>query len=583
VIRFDVWAPRPHRVALQLEGETLPMERADSGWWSTEADAAPGDRHGFRLDDGEPRPDPRSRRQPDGVPGPSSLVDLGAHRWGDHGFRAPPLGSWVLYELHVGTFTPEGTFDAAVDRLSHLAELGVTTVEVMPVAAFPGRHGWGYDGVQLWATHEPYGGPLALQRFVDAAHQLGLAVVLDVVHNHLGPLGNHLGEFGPYFTDQVRTPWGDAVNLDGAGSDEVRAFLTGSACAWLRDFHLDGLRLDAVHALHDQSARPFLAELAEEVRALEAQLERPLVLIAESDRNDPRLYEPPEAGGIGLHGAWADELHHAVHVALTGERLGYYEDHAGTPGEIVDALAHGYVHRGKRSVHRERRHGRPLDPETPLHRLVVASQNHDQVGNRAVGERLEHLAGDAPSRVAAAIVLLAPALPLLFQGEEWAASSPFQYFTDHPDPGLAEAVRTGRRAEFAAFDWEPEAVPDPQDHDTWRRSCLRWDEVDDERHRSMLDWYRRLIRLRRQVPELRDGRQSRVRPRWDDQQRWFCLERGDVLVAVSLDVPGGGPAAVPVGGSGELLLATDGVGLRDTGSSVSLPAWAVAVVNRNVA
>jgi maltooligosyltrehalose trehalohydrolase len=576
VTRFEVWAPRPDDVALALQASTVPMERRPGGWWTAEVDAAPGDTYGYMLDGGPIRPDPRSRRQPQGVPGPSALVDLGEHRWEDHGFRAPPVGSWILYELHVGTFTADGTFDAAIDRLGHLAELGVTTIEVMPVAAFPGRHGWGYDGVQLWATHEPYGGPAAFQRFVDAAHQLDLAVVLDVVHNHLGPLGNHVAEFGPYFTDRVRTPWGDAVNLDGQGSDEVRAFLTGSACAWLRDFHLDGLRLDAVHALHDDSAVPFLAELAAAVATLESELERPLALIAESDLNDPRLIEPPEASGVGLDGAWADELHHAVHVALTGEQLGYYADHTGTPGELADVLTHGYLHRGTWSAIRGRRHGRALRPETPLDRLVVASQNHDQIGNRATGERLEHLAGAERARVAAALVLLAPATPLLFQGEEWAASTPFQYFTDHPDPDLAEAVRTGRRAEFAAFDWSPEDVPDPQDEATWRASVLQWDELDGPEHGAMFAWYRSLIRLRRTVPGLRDARQHRNHAAWDDDAGWLVLRRGEVVVAATLASPG--PVRLEVPGCSRVLLTTTGAEVDLAAGVAELPPWSVAVL-----
>jgi maltooligosyltrehalose trehalohydrolase len=576
VTRIEVWAPRPEQVALDLRGGAVPMERQPGGWWTVEVHAEPGDTYGFRLDGGPVRPDPRSRRQPQGVPGPSAVADLTAHRWGDGGFRAPPLGSWILYELHVGTFTPHGTFDAAIDRLDHLVELGVTTIEVMPVAAFPGRHGWGYDGVQLWATHEPYGGPAAFQRFVDAAHQLDLAVILDVVHNHLGPLGNHLAEFAPYFTDRVRTPWGDAINLDGPGSDEVRGFLIGSACAWLRDFHLDGLRLDAVHALHDESAVPFLAELADAVASVGSEVERPLVLIAESDLNDPRLIEPREVGGIGLDGAWADELHHALHVGLTGEQLGYYADHAGTPGELADVLTHGYLHRGSWSATRGRRHGRALRPETPLDRLVVASQNHDQVGNRAVGERLEHLAGSDRARVAAALVLLAPGTPLLFQGEEWAASTPFQYFTDHPDPDLAEAVRNGRRAEFSAFDWSPEDVPDPQDEATWLASVLRWDELGHPEHRAMLDWYRTLIRLRRTVPGLRDARQHRNEASWDDEAGWLVLRRGEVVVAVTLASLG--PVRLEVPGCSRLLLASAGAAVDLEEGVAELAPWSIAIV-----
>src|SRR5690606_4672208 len=376
----------------------------------------PGTRYGWSLDGGPVRPDPRGARLPDGVTGPSAVVDLAAHAWGDDGFRAPPLGSWVIYELHVGTFTPEGTLDAAIGRLDHLVELGVTTVEVMPVAAFPGRHGWGYDGVGLYAVHEPYGGPHALQRFVDACHRRGLAVVLDVVYNHLGPSGNHLGEFGPYLTDRAATPWGDAVNLDGPGSDEVRAFLVDNARQWLRDVHVDGLRLDAVQTLHDRSAHPFLAELAEEVAALAASLGRPLVLIAETDANDPRLVEPPEAGGLGLDAMWTDDLHHALHVALTGERGGHHLDFTGAASEVADVLAHGYRYRGRWSPSRGRRHGRPLHPATPLHRLVAGLQNHDQVGNRARAQRRGHHGAHAPLYRASAPVPTPPHPPPVLPG-----------------------------------------------------------------------------------------------------------------------------------------------------------------------
>src|SRR5690606_11712760 len=364
VTTLRVWAPRPRSVAAVVDGRAVPARPAGGGWWEAEVgELAPGTRYGWSLDGGPVRPDPRGARLPDGVTGPSAAVDLAAPAWGADRSRAPPLGPWVIYELHVGTFTPEGSLDAAIGRLDHLVELGVTTVEVMPVAAFPGRHGWGYDGVGLYAVHEPYGGPHALQRFVDACHRRGLAVVLDVVYNHLGPSGNHLGEFGPYLTDRAATPWGDAVNLDGPGSDEVRAFLVDNARQWLRDVHVDGLRLDAVQTLHDRSAHPFLAELAEEVAALAASLGRPLVLIAETDANDPRLVEPPEAGGLGLDAMWTDDLHHALHVALTGERGGHHLDFTGAASEVADVLAHGYRYRGRWSPSRGRRHGRPLHPD----------------------------------------------------------------------------------------------------------------------------------------------------------------------------------------------------------------------------
>jgi maltooligosyltrehalose trehalohydrolase len=582
-----VWAPRPGRVAAVVDGRTVEAEPAGGGWWAADAgEPGPGTRYGWSLDGGPVRADPRGPRLPDGVEGPSAVADLGAHAWGDAGFRAPPLGSWVIYELHVGTFTAEGTFDAAAERLDHLVELGVTTVEVMPVAAFPGRHGWGYDGVALYAVHEPYGGPAAFHRFVDACHGRGLAVVLDVVYNHLGPMGNHLAEFGPYFTDRVATPWGQAVNLDGPGSDEVRRFFVDNALQWLRDFHVDGLRLDAVHALHDESARPFLTELADEVSALAAAVGRPLVLIAESDRSDPRTIEPQEAGGVGLHGMWADDVHHALHVGLTGERDGYYADFTGTPSEIADVLTHGFRFRGTWSPSRARRHGRALHPATPLHRLVAALQTHDQVGNRARGDRIGHLVDPARLYAASAVVLTAPHVPMLFQGEEWCASTPFLYFTDHPDPELAEAVRRGRRREFAAFGWAPGDVPDPQDPATRDSSVLRWDERGTPGHAEMLAWYRDLLALRRREPALRDARQGSVGAAGDDAAGTVVVRRGDVAVVADVGGRGGrvtlagdhdadragDPAAGdPAGGDPpvEVLLASPGS--RLTGGDAVLP------------
>ena len=577
-----VWAPRPDRVAAVVDGRTVAAEPAGGGWWVADVPAerlVAGARYAWSLDGGPPRADPRGRRLPDGVTGPSQVIDLEAHRWTDAGFRAPPLASWAIYELHVGTFTAAGTFDAAIERLDHLVELGVTTVEVMPVAAFPGRHGWGYDGVGLYAVHEPYGGPAAFQRFVDACHGHGLAVVLDVVYNHLGPLGNHLAEFGPYFTDRVATPWGDAVNLDGADSDEVRRFLVDNARQWLRDFHVDGLRLDAVHALHDESARPFLADLADEVAALGAAEARPLVLIAESDRSDPRLIEPAEAGGDGLDGMWADDLHHALHVALTGEGEGYYEDFTGTPTEIADVVAHGYRFRGTWSPHRRRRHGRALDPATPLHRLVAALQTHDQVGNRARGDRLGHLVPPERLYAATALVLTAPHVPMLFQGEEWAASTPFLYFTDHPDPALAEAVRLGRRLEFAAFGWRPDEVPDPQDAATRDASVLAWDERDGAPHAEVLVWYRALLALRRAEPALRDARQSAVAATGDDDGGVVVVCRGELVVVADVGgrgaaveipaAPAGAGVAGPAERQPEVLLASPGSGLDGERAAVA--------------
>ncbi|MGK5632363.1 malto-oligosyltrehalose trehalohydrolase, partial [Streptomyces sp. URMC 123] len=449
---------------------------------------------------------PRAPRRPDGVDGPGAVVDHARFAW-THPWRGRPLPGAVLYELHIGTFTPAGTFEAAAERLGHLAALGVTHVELMPVCPFPGTHGWGYEGVAPWAVHEPYGGPDGLKRLVDAAHGHDLGVVLDVVHNHLGPYGNHLPAFGPYFTDAHHTPWGSAVNLDGPGSDEVRAYLVDSALAWLRDYRLDGLRLDAVHALYDTRAHHFLAELSEAVDALAAALGRPLFLVAESDRNDPRTTAPREQGGLGLHAQWNDDFHHALHTALTGESQGYYADFARGPGGPAHALAKtltgGFFHDGGHSSFRGRRHGRPLDPRAlPAHRLLGYAQTHDQIGNRARGDRLSAALSPGRLACAAALVLLAPFTPMLFMGEEWGARTPWQFFTDHTDPELAEAVRDGRRREFAAHGWAESDIPDPQDPATRRRSCLDWSEPEREPHAGLLAWHRELIALRRAEPAL---------------------------------------------------------------------------------
>ncbi|MFI9154041.1 malto-oligosyltrehalose trehalohydrolase [Streptomyces sp. NPDC053367] len=537
-MQFEVWAPQAGRVTLQCDGATHAMERDPrrEGWWTAEAEADDGSRYGFAVDDGPVRPDPRSRRQPDGPHGLSAVVDQGRYTW-----RTPwegrPLPGAVLYELHVGTYTREGTLDAAAGRLEHLAELGVSHVELMPLCPFPGRHGWGYEGVSLWAVHEPYGGPEALKRFVDRAHELGLGVVLDVVHNHLGPDGNYLPVFGPYFTDTHHTPWGQAVNLDAPGSDEVRAFLLDSALAWLRDYRLDGLRLDAVHTLVDTRAYHFLEELSAGVDDLAAELGRPLFLIAESDLNDPRMITPREEHGLGLHAQWSDDFHHALHAAVTGESQGYYGDFARAPfAALAKTLTGGFFHDGTYSTYRGRRHGRPLDrARVAGHRLLGYTQTHDQIGNRAQGDRLAALT-DSPGLLACAatLALTAPFTPMLFMGEEWAAGTPWQFFTDHTDPQLAEAVRRGRRREFAAYGWPEDEVPDPQDPATRERSCLDWSEPGREPHARVLAWYRQLLALRRELPDLTDPDLSDTKVAYDEEARWLAFRRGDICVAVNL-------------------------------------------------
>lgn len=536
-MRFEVWAPQADRVTLHCEGTTRALEHDPerAGWWTGDAEARDGTRYGFALDDGPVLPDPRSRRQPDGPDGLSAVVDPERYGWRTE-WAGRPLPGAVLYELHVGTYTPEGTLDAAAERLGHLQELGITHVELMPVCPFPGRHGWGYEGVSLWAVHEPYGGPEALKRFVDRAHELGLGVVLDVVHNHLGPSGNYLPAFGPYFTDTHQTPWGSAVNLDAPGSDEVRAYLVGSTLAWLRDYRLDGLRLDAVHALRDSRALHFLEELSTAVDGLAADLGRPLFLVAESDLNDPRLITSREEGGLGLHAQWNDDFHHVLHTALTGETQGYYADFARAPfASLAKTLTSGFFHDGTYSSFRGRSHGRPLDrTRVSAHRLLGYAQTHDQIGNRAQGDRLSASLSPGLLACAAALTLTGPFTPMLFMGEEWAAGTPWQFFTDHTDPELADAVRRGRRREFAAHGWAEEDVPDPQDPATRDRSCLDWSEPEEALHARVLAWYRDLITLRQRQADLSDPDLAAVKVAYDEEARWLALRRGDVRVAVNL-------------------------------------------------
>ena len=534
---FIIWAPRAKRMAVKIGESVHPMIGPNQvGWWSAKIEGAgPGTDYGFVLNgDATPYPDPRGQWQPSGVHGPSRLYDHAAFQWSDDRWQGPPLTGAVIYELHVGTFTTEGTFDAAIGRLDHLFQLGITHIELMPVAAFPGEHGWGYDGVALFAVQQPYGGPDGLKRLVDACHAHGIAVLIDVVYNHFGPVGNYTNKFGPYLTDRHHTPWGDAVNFEGAGSDEVRRFFCDNALMWMRDYHADGLRLDAVHEFVDRSAIHFMEQLSAEVEVLSSTLGRRLVLIAESDLNDPRVVMPREAGGYGLDAQWNDDFHHAVFTVLNVDEggKGYYDDF-GSLEYLAKSLTKIFVYDGIYSGYRKRKHGRPVEGLS-AHHFVAFIQNHDQVGNRATGDRLEQVTGMDRARVAAGLVLMAPFVPMIFQGEEFAASTPFQYFADHEDPEMARAVSEGRKREFAAFGWDSGDIPDPEKRETFDRSKLNWSEVHEGEHAAMLDWFTRLIHLRRSSPSLNDGDSGHVKVTFDEGKRWLVMSRGLVKVAINI-------------------------------------------------
>lgn len=569
---FTVWAPDATRVRLRLAGDVdHEMRVAADGWWRVEVPDAGPDYSYLLNDDETPLPDPRSPWQPAGVHGPSRRYDHSAFAWTDSSWTGRQLPGSVLYELHIGTFTPEGTFDAAIDRLDHLVSLGVDLIELLPVNAFNGEHNWGYDGVCWYAPHQPYGGPDGLKRFVDAAHAKGLGVILDVVYNHFGPSGAYAPRFGPYLAEQSNS-WGRSVNLDGPHSDEVRRYIIDSVLMWLRDYHVDGLRLDAVHALPDTRAVSLLEELAIEVESLSTHLGRPLSLIAESDLNDPRLITPREAGGFGLHAQWNDDAHHALHTLLTGERQGYYGDF-GSLETLSDVLTGGFFHAGTWSSFRNRHHGRPLDSRVPGHRLVAYLQNHDQIGNRATGDRISASLSPSLLRVGAVLLLTAPFTPMLFMGEEWAASTPWQFFTSHPEPELATAVALGRRREFASHGWAEGDVPDPQDPETFVRSRLDWAELDKPEHREMLSFYQRLIGLRRSLPDLSDPRLHAVSVQHGDQ--FLLMRRGDTLVVANFAGRGQG-VSLP-GVARRVLLAT-GEGVTVMRDRIQLPAETAAIV-----
>lgn len=501
--RFRVWAPRAKNVALQLDGpplKLLPMSRTSRGYFEIAvANVPPGSRYWYQLDDERVRPDPASRWQPEGVHGPSAVVDLSTFSWSSRFWRTPAFEQYVIYELHVGTFTADGTFDSAIVELDRLCQLGITAIELMPVSEFPGARNWGYDGAYPFAAKSSYGGPEGLARFVDACHQRELAVILDVVYSHFGPEGAYVGEFGHYFSARYRTLWGDAINFDGPGSDEVRRFFIESALYWLRDLRIDAFRVDAIHAILDQNAIPFLRQFTEAVHGEARALGRSVYVIAESDLNDPRVIRSPELGGLGFDAQWSDDLHHALHTALTSERDGIFQDFNGV-SDLKRAYERGFVYTGQYSRFREHAHGAvPHDIRST--QLVVCDQNHDQIGNRAFGDRLAARLNYAQLKLSSASTFLSPFIPLIFMGEEYGESAPFQFFTSHSDPELSEAVRRGRVAEFNADRWESE-IPDPQAPETFNRSKLNLEHRDSPQGRALQDFHRELICLRRALPAL---------------------------------------------------------------------------------
>ena len=557
-VTVRLWAPFARSAAAHVDNQVFGMDAAGPEYWTI--DLPVGAEYLLSVDGCDPRPDPRSPRQPHGVHGPSQTFDVHAFDWHEAEHRPRPVLGGVLYEVHVGTFTPEGTLDAAAARLPHLVELGVDAVEVMPLAPFPGERGWGYDGVALYAVHEPYGGPAALQRFVDAAHSLGLAVCLDVVYNHFGPSGNYTATFGPYLTDKHHTPWGSAINLDDAHADGVRSFIIDNALRWLRDFRVDALRLDAVHALVDDSSRHLLADMSDAVGDAGE-------LIAESDLNQARFLAPTSEGGLGMDGQWADDVHHALHGWLTGERFGYYVDFGG-PEVLTKALTEVFVHDGGYSTFRGRGWGAPVPAGVDRRRFVVFTQNHDQVGNRGLGDRPDARLPDGTVAGGAAILLLGPFTPLLFQGQEWGTRRPFQFFTDH-EPDLGAQVTAGRAQEFAGHGWQewygPDAaLPDPQARSTFSASTLDWSEIDEPAHARLLAWHRRLIELRRRHAA------GPVSVTFGDD--WLEMTHGDLSVVVAPR------AGVRLAHRGRLVAA---FGQADAdGDTLALGAHSVAILNR---
>ena len=575
--KFGVWAPKAKKMSVKWRDQILPMNGPNKrGWWTLEVDEAGcGDKYAFLLNDDEmPYPDPRSPRQPDGVHGFSELYDQGLFPWNDQLWRGSPKTGSIIYELHIGTFSEEGTFDGAIQHLPYLAELGITHVEVMPVAGWAGQQGWGYDSVALFATHEPYGGPDGFKRFVDACHSKGISVILDVVYNHFGPVGNYTTNFGPYLNEDRKTPWGSAVNLDGEGSDEVRRFFVDNALMWLKDYHCDGLRFDAVHAFLDLSSVHFLEQLSIETERLGATLGKEFHLIAESDLNDPRIVRSREANGYGMDSQWSDDFHHALFALLYSPKEGeggYYDDF-GSLADVNKALKHAYVYDGQYSFFRKRRHGRPADGLS-AHHFVHFDQNHDQVGNRGWGERLEHLVGIDAAKVSLGLLLTAPYVPMLFMGEEWATSSPFLYFADHEDEEMRRLVAEGRKKEFAAFGFGGD-IPDPEDQKTYEMSKLKWQEQQEGKHAEMLAWVKDLIKLRRGRVCFNDGDMHHLVVTRDDGKQTLEMIRDEARVLINFGTGSSGFALLE---SEQLtLISRDEVAATD--NHLELPPMTLAVL-----
>jgi maltooligosyltrehalose trehalohydrolase len=570
---IHLWAPLASTVDLRVGDKTIPMASTESGWWTTTEVPAPGESYGFTLDnDGQLLPDPRSRRQPQGVHEASEAFDHTSHEWKDSSWTGRQLAGGMIYEMHLGTFTPEGTLDSAIERLDHLVDLGVDFVELLPVNGFNGTHNWGYDGVQWYTVHEGYGGPAAYQRFVDACHERGLGVLQDVVYNHLGPSGNYLPKFGPYLHEANANTWGSSVNLD---ETAVRRFILDNVAMWMRDYHVDGLRLDAVHALVDTSDKHILQEMSEETDALSAHLGRPLTLIAESDMNDPKLIMPREAGGYGLTAQWSDDYHHSVHVALTGETTGYYEDFASL-GALAKVSTRGFFHDGTYSSFRESDHGHPIDAAVPTWRLVTFSQDHDQIGNRAIGDRLTASLDYGQLANAAVLTVAGPYTPMLFMGEEWGATTPWQFFTSHPEPELGKATAEGRIAEFEKMGWDPDVVPDPQDPESFHRSKLDWAESTEGDHARLLRLYQELGALRRIVPELTDPQFGNLEATYSDEKRWFRLDRGQLTTLINF---GDERLVLPLVEAVSVVVVTDDE-IEVGDSQASLPAHSAVILRR---